>query len=93
MFPEFLYTCCKNYLRRDRSVIPFRDYCKAFPDGDGIPKGYACRLLCNFEVLDGKATPPEECANNCGFEFRDGYIDPRVQAEIDRKNGLNFPDE
>ncbi len=93
MFPELLYTTCKNYIGDDRSVIPYRHYCKAFPNGDGIPRGYKCRILVNFQVLDKKAEKPKNCLNGIGFEFKDNYRDPRVVMEEARQRGEDWPEE
>ena len=93
MFPSFLYEYCKHYHGYDTSFKPRRCYCKAFPDGDGIPSDYVCLNTTDFDVFDGNAEQPRSCSYNCSFESKYHFVDPRVQAEIDRKNGLNFPDE
>ena len=93
MFPTYLFEKCKCFIKFDTSVKPTRLYCKAFPNGNGIPSDYKCVLVTDYNVFDGKAVPPSECPNGCSFESKYPFVDPRVQAEIDRKNGLNFPDE
>ena len=92
MFPAFLFEYCRHFYGFDFSVKPCRRFCKAFPDGEGIPSDFMC-MRTDFEVFDGDAELPKACPNGCSFESKYRFADRRVQEEIDRKNGLYFPDE
>ena len=56
-------------------------YCKAFPDGNGIPEHHPCNFVSEIGVLTGKREPPKDCGNGFGFEFPDDYEDAREVAK------------
>ena len=92
MFPNKLIWQCK-YLLPDKeqpNLLSLR--CKAFQNGDGVPKDYPCQRLTDWEVNDGTSEPPKECPNGCRFEYREGYEDNRIRSERLRKEGYDVPE-
>ncbi len=87
MFHDQCCYACKHFGKMLRNL---KVSCDAFPSG--IPERHFCQYTFVPEILKGRFTPPDECANGVKFEFKEGYEDPFIKAERLRKEGYDVPE-